>query len=61
LEGIESEDYDNPYVSDLLDRIEHQPSRGGFFGASAAAHDQYVAEVQKLIARVLSQTVDAAV
>ena len=61
LEAIEPNDYDNPYVSELLDRIEHQPFRGGFFGASATTHDQYVAGVQKLIARALSQTVDAAV
>jgi hypothetical protein len=61
VEGIESEDYENPYVIELLDRIEHQPARGGVFGASAAVHDQHVARVQAIIARVLEQTSDAAV
>ena len=61
FEGVESQDYDNPYVSDLIDRIEHQPARGGLFGASVKRHDRYVAEVQQMISRVLSQTVDAAV
>ena len=61
LERIDSEDYENPYVSDLLDRIEHEPARGRLFGVSAATHDRYVLELQNIIARVLSETADAAV
>lgn len=61
IDAIESQDYDNPYVDELIDRIAHQPTRGGILGASALEHDRYVAEVQEIIARVLSETGDVAV
>jgi hypothetical protein len=49
------EDPEDEDVAELIDLIEHEPKRGGFFGASAEEHDRHMARIRELASSISSR------
>lgn len=41
-------------VCELIDLIEHEPKKGGFFGITAQEHDRYMARIRRLVDALLA-------
>jgi hypothetical protein len=54
LDLVEADDFDDPVLSDVLDLIEHEPVRGGFYGLAPREHDAYVARICRLLDQILA-------
>jgi hypothetical protein len=49
------EDPDDEDVAELIDLIEHEPKRGGWFGASPEEHDRHMARIRELARSISSR------
>lgn len=53
LRALRPSDYDNPWLEELVDRIEHEPKRSGFLGLSPVKHEEWIRETNAQASRVL--------
>ena len=49
------EDLRDEEVDELVDPIEHEPKRGGFFGVSPEEHDRHMARILELAKSISSR------
>lgn len=49
------EDPQDEEVAELIDLIEHEPTRGGFLGATPEEHDRHMARIRELARSISSR------